>query len=88
MSGLGTVHPIAKNFPRSHISGQTLVSSQGRGVVHVEEIKVLLFLFCFALFFMALGVRMRPREQVNFRCGKHSGAKKASHALWKGTGVY
>lgn len=36
----------------------------------MEEIKVLLFLFCFALFSMALGVRMRPREQVNFRCGK------------------
>lgn len=54
----------------------------------MEEIKVLLFLFCFALFSVALGVRMRPREQVNFRCGKQCGAKKASHALWKGTGVY
>lgn len=55
---------------RSHISGQTLVSSQGHGIVHVEEIKVCLFFFCFALFSMTLLVRVRAKEPVNFGCGK------------------
>lgn len=57
-------------FYESHISGQTLVSSQGHGTGHVEEIKVLLFLFCFASFSMTLQVRVRAKEQVNFGCGK------------------
>lgn len=76
MSGLGTVHSVDRNFPRSHISGQIFVSSQGQEAVHVEEIKVLSFLFCFALFSMALGVRMRPEEQVNFRCGNKAEPRK------------
>lgn len=37
----------------------------------MEEIKVLsVFFVLFALFSMALGVGMRPKEQVNFKCGK------------------
>lgn len=69
-SGQVAVHIIAKNGHRSHISGQTLVSSQGYGTAHVEKIKALLLLFCFALFSMTLQVRVRPKEQVNFGCDK------------------
>lgn len=75
---LGTVQTITKKVRRSHISGQTLLSSQG----YVEEIKVLLLLCCFALFSMTLQVGVRPKEQVNFGYGKNKMEPRNPVVLW------